>query len=371
MNRIGIITFWGVPNYGTFLQAYALKNTVQSLDSSISVEVVPYLNDSHYKVYYGISPLECRYKYLNPKYYLSLMKSLLKYSENKKKEKKFLSFYRNLSFTDRISGEELKKREYDTIILGSDIVWDFSIPFFGNDRFLFGLDINSKNKIAYAASFGTTRYGKTIPEYVYKGVNELNAISVRESNSQAIVRVLTGKEPLVVCDPTFLWDFDNDKNIPQENKFGDYIIVYGSSFGQELINGCAEFAKTNNLKIICLDSLDDNYDWCDINIKQNDLSPFEWLAMFKNAKIVMTCTFHGLMFGLIFKKKIAFNPLKFILDKADSFIEYLELNDPLINLTSFDEKVNWNWDYKIINEKLDGLKQKSKDFIEQNLIENR
>ena len=230
--------------------------------------------------------------------------------------------------------------------------------------------MNCNNKIAYAASFGTTRYGKTIPEYVYQGVNELNAISVRESNSQAIVKVLTGKEPQVVCDPTFLWNFENDVNIPQENKYGDYVIVYGSSFGQELITGCVNYARANSLRIICLDSLDDNYDWCDINIKQNDLSPFEWLAMFRYSKVVMTCTFHGLMFGLIFKKKMVFNPLKFILDKAESFIDYLELREPLIKIESFHEKVEWDWNYEIIDEKLNQLKLKSADFLLKSIQEN-
>lgn len=172
---------------------------------------------------------------------------------------------------------------------------------------------------------------------------------------------------MVVCDPTFIYDFENDKNIPPENKYGDYIVVYGSTMGDELIKGCVEYAKKHNLKIICLDSLDDKFDWCDINIKQKDLTPFEWLAMFKQAKIIFTCTFHGLMFGLIFKKPIVFNPLKFIMDKAESFIDYLELRQPLIEAKTFEEKVSWDWDYKRLEKNIEHLKNVSVDFLKENV----
>lgn len=367
MKRIGIVTFWGVPNYGTFLQAYALRNVVQNLFPDSRVEVVPYLAEPHYKTYYRIRTISCRYKFLRPKFYFSVIKSLLNLSSNKKKEDKFLKYYESLSFSKRINKVELKKRHYDVVILGSDIIWDFSIDFFGNDRFLFGLDINADKKIAYAASFGTVRYGIAIPEYADEGINELSAISVRESNSQKIVESLTGKEPCIVADPTFLYDFEKDKNILLENKYGDYIVVYGSAMGAELIKGCIEYAKTHSLKIICLDSLEDKFDWCDINIKQKDLTPFEWLSMFKHAKIIFTCTFHGLLFGLIFKKPIVFNPLQFILDKAESFIDYLELRLPLIDAKTFIEKVEWNWDYKKIDMKIEELKAASIQYIKDNV----
>ena len=367
MKKIGIITFWGVPNYGTFLQAYALRNVVQQICPDSQVEVVPYLADSHYKTYYGIRKINCRFRYARPKFYVSLLKGLVSLPSNKKKENEFLKYYEALSCSKRISSDELKARQYDMVILGSDIIWDFSISFFGDDRFLFGLDVNAHKKIAYAASFGTVRYGATIPEYVSQGIGELDAVSVRETNSQSIAEVLTGTKPLVVCDPTFIYDFESDGNIPLENKYGDYIVVYGSTMGDELIEGCVEYAKSHNLKIICLDSLEDKFDWCDINIKQKDLSPFEWLAMFKYAKIIFTCTFHGVMFGLIFKKPIVFNPLQFILDKAECFIDYLDLRYPLIEAKTFSEKAEWDWDYKKLEKSIENLKKISVDFLKYNI----
>ena len=47
------------------------------------------------------------------------------------------------------------------------------------------------------------------------------------------------------------------------------LIAFPANFTPELIKGCIDYAKKNNLQIICLDSLDDTFTWCDKNIKQN------------------------------------------------------------------------------------------------------
>ena len=143
------------------------------------------------------------------------------------------------------------------------------------------------------------------------------------------------------------------------------MIVYGSYFSEELIKGACEYAKKNNLKIVCLNSLDDEYDWCDINISQNTLSPFEWAGYFAQAEVVFTCTFHGLMFGLIYNKKIVFSPTQFIIDKASSLMDYLNITDVMLKDWSFEEKVNWNWNYEKINKKIFELRENSYAFLRE------
>lgn len=367
MKTIGIMTFWGVPNYGTFLQAYALKNVVEKQINDVKCEVIPYLNNKHYKKYYGLTPLSCRFKFLRIKFYLSIIEGLKKLPDNRKKEQNFLRYYSSLSFSSRIDKRMLKKKFYDTVILGSDIIWDFSIPFFNKDKYLFGVNLNCNKKISYAASFGTVKYGDVIPQYVKKGILELDKVSVRESNSVKIASEITGKKPSLVCDPTFLWDFNTDENIKIHNKYGRYIVVYGSDLGKDLIQGCICYAKEHKLKIICLDSHEDSYDWCDINIKQSLLSPFEWLGLFKNSEIVFTCTYHGFVFGLIFNKRIVFNPLKFIIDKAESFIKFLDIEEPFVKLASFSEKADWEWDYSKINNKIKEIRVESLNYLIQNV----
>ena len=363
--RIGILTFWNVPNYGTFLQAYALQKVIASFDTNYDVKQIAYLEPTHYRQYYAINSTKFHYGLIDPRTYLNILKRLF---YNKIKElKPFLGYYKAfIPCTENLSKFTLSKKSFDTVVLGSDIIWDYSIRFFGNDVYLFGNNINAKNIISYAASFGTVKTESECPDYVKQGLNSLSAISVRDENSRELVKKYVNKDSMVVCDPTILWDFMNDPNIPKAEE-SHYIIVYGSSFKPELIKGCIDYAKKNNLQIICLDSLDDTFDWCDKNIKQNELNPFQWLSYFKHAERIFTCTYHGLIFSLIFNKKTIFSPTQFIMDKASSLINFLDLGSVLVDFNTFEQKADWEWDYNKINARFDELKTTSLQFLRDNL----
>ena len=365
MKEIGILTFWNVPNYGTFLQAYALQKSIAALDENYDVKQIAYLEPVHHRQYYAINNTKFRYGIINPRTYLNIAKRL--FSNKIKELKPFLSYYKDfIPCTEPLTKDDLPNKHFDSVVLGSDIIWDYSIGFFNNDKFLFGDNLNSKNVISYAASFGTVKPETVCPEYVKNSLNKLSAISVRDENSKNLVKNYVNKDSTIVCDPTILWDFMNDENIPQVNE-SKYIIVYGSEFRPEFIKGCVDYAKKNNLQIICLDSLDDTFDWCDKIIKQNELNPFQWLAYFKHAERIFTCTYHGLMFSLIFNKKTVFSPTQFIMDKASSLIDYLELRPVLVDFNTFEEKADWEWDYNKINAKFDTLRQASLQFLRDNL----
>ena len=367
MKKIGILTFWNVPNYGTFLQAYALRNVVQEIRPGDSVELIAYLDKIHYAGYYGI--FNYRYKLwpINPRFYLEALGRIRNY-KNISGLKSFLKYYETIPHTKPLNANKLKNEKFDTVILGSDIIWDYTFSLFNNDPFLFGNNINADNKISYAASFGTVKVDDEFPQYVQEGIKALDAISVRETKSTEIVKKITGKDSLIVADPTFLWDFSIDSNVIKPKMKDPYIVVYGSYFTDELIEGVCRYSKENGLKIVCLNSLDDTYDWCDINIQQNDLSPYEWLGYFADAEVVMTCTFHGMMFGLIFNKKMVFSPTQFILDKSTSFINALGLMEVLVDYKTFEEKVNWSWDYHEINKRISYLREESINYLKEYVV---
>ena len=258
MKEIGILTFWNVPNYGAFLQAYALQKAISSLDKDYDVKQIAYLEPVHYRQYYAINNTKFRYGILDPRTYLNIAKRL--FSSKIKELKPFLGYYKDfIPCTVPFTKKDLQTKHFDSVVLGSDIIWDYSIGFFNNDVFLFGNNLNSENIISYAASFGTVKSETICPKYVKIGLQNLSAISVRDENSKNLVKQYAGRESTIVCDPTILWDFMNDENIPQVNE-SKYIIVYGSKFKPEFIKGCVDYAKKNNLQIICLDYLDDTFD---------------------------------------------------------------------------------------------------------------
>ncbi|QEN06974.1 polysaccharide pyruvyl transferase family protein [Oceanispirochaeta crateris] len=372
MRKIGIYTHWNVPNYGTFLQAYALQKVLENIFKSDDIYQIAYAEKSHLDLYYGIISAARTRSHLfliNPKFYLLAFKSLLRIKEIKR-TKKFIMYYKDIKNTGELTNQEFLNTSFDYVFVGSDIIWDFSRTIYKMDKRFFGIGLNTKEVISYAASFGSVKKGIQVPEYVINGLNKMKHVSVRDEKSAKLVKQITGKYGTIVIDPTFLWDFWDDNNIPIRPVDFKYIIVYGSYFTKKNITEVIKYAKEHNLKIICLDSLRDHFNWCDITITQDKLHPFLWCSYLKHAEVVMTCTYHGLIFSLIYKKRIVMNPLPFIMDKASSFIDFLGLTQVLTEEGSFKEKADWDWDYSKIDNRIEELKEKSLSFIQNVIIED-
>ena len=361
---VGILTFWNVPNYGTFAQAYALEQALTKEFPNRDTRQIAYLNKKHYDNYYN---KRIPKNFLSKKFYRELKELANPQSPYNLKRKKYPEYYQSIKHTENLTNQQLSETDFNTIILGSDIIWDYSFDCFDNDPFLFGVGLKSKKILSYACSFGTIKPFDSFPEYVKEGISKLNNISVRDENSAEIVEKITGIRPPVVLDPTWLWDFSSDTNIV-EPEYKNYIIVYGQDFTQSYIDELVEYAKLKNFNLVCLDCNDDNYDWCDVVIKQADLSPFEWIALFKYAKSIATSTYHGLTFGLIFNKPLAFCATDFILAKADSFLKDLGLYDLIgVKNQSVRKMLDIEWDYSDINKVIDEKRKKSFDYLRQSL----
>lgn len=367
MKNIGILSVWSVPNYGSFWQMYALREAAAEICPEAEVRQIAYLHKTHYGMYYDLAWKPNAHWPVSRYFYKKLLQRLTHYRDLQD-TRKFLQYYEAIPHTDSMRGDELKSYPFDVVILGSDIIWDYSMDAFGHDPYLFGVGLDSKMLVSYAPSFGTVKKDRTPPDYVVQGLQRLKQISVRDQNSADLVKQYTGRMAEVVLDPTFLINFEQIEQIRKPKETQPYIVVYGSHFSEKLIRGAVEYAREHNLKLICLDSGRDRFTWCDEVIPQKELDPFEWAGYFKYADSVFTCTFHGLMFGLLFKKPLIFSPTSFILDKASSLIQYLELQEVLVEgENSFREKREWSWDYFLIEEKLDVLRERSLAFLRRAL----
>ena len=367
MKKIGILTHWSIPNYGAFLQAYALRNVLEEMVPDTDVKQIAYMNKMHSKVYYGLELHEL-YKYwpINPHFYLDLLNRLRR-REEIVKLRDFKKYYMDLiPHTLEYDKYTIKKAEFDVLVLGSDILWDYSIPFYGQDKYVFGHGINAKKIIPYAASFGTVNSNKKHPQYVVDAFSKYYAISVRDVNSQNIVKDIAGETAELVLDPTLLWDFKSDKNINQNTTINPYVAVYGSFFSDEQIRDVQQFCQKRGYKIIFLDSGGDTCTWCDEYVSMTSMSPFDWCRYIMNSEAVVTCTFHGFMFGLIFNKKILFNATDFMRVKIEEFLQYLKLSDAMFD-ASFKNQINIEWDYDAINERIAKRREKSILYIKNNI----
>lgn len=359
---IGILTFWNVPNYGTYAQAYALQKVVSSLYPNNDVRQIAHLDKKHHDFYYDLKSYNNSFPIWTKRY----LKSLFMRNEKtqNEKEKKFLLAYEKIPHTDNLDKSNVNEYSFNSIILGSDIIWDYSLEPFNHDPMLFGKGFKALQINSYAASFGTIKIDSEMPEYVSSAIKKMKYISVRDENSADIVEKIAGKRPEIVLDPAWLWDFNKDDNIitPNEDK---YLLIYGQDFTDGFIKNLVLYAKEHNLKTIALDCNSDSYNWCDKLIKQDELDPFEWIGYFKSAEAVATSTFHGITFGLIFNKRIAFCKTDFIIAKIGSLLKKLKIYDVFLDSDDVYGMLNYEWNYSYINEKIRIERKKSIDFLKK------
>lgn len=359
-HEIGILSFWNVPNYGTFAQAYALQKVLQSLCPAKDIRHIAHLDPHHFNFYYNIKQYNREKKIWTLGFWKSF---LIKEQHNDHRKYLFFTAYNRIPHTEEIDYINVQATHFEKVVLGSDIIWDFSLEPFNNDPMLFGDGFNSEID-SYAASFGTVKLNDHIPEYVSKSIQKMKYVSVRDENSALIVEGITGTKPAIVLDPVWLWDFEKDKSIimPKDDNF---IVVYGQDFSESFIINLVAYAKAKNMKIIVLDCNNDQYDWCDVLIKQEELDPLSWIGYFMKASAVATSTFHGLTLGLVFNKRIAFCRSDFIIAKVGTFLKELSLYDLFSYQDNVERMLEYDWDYRNINSIIDKKREISINFLKK------
>ena len=153
--------------------------------------------------------------------------------------------------------------------------------------------------MSYAPSINTTTY-QMIKEssYFIECINSIDRISVRDKHSLCTLQQVTSKDIDIVLDPTLLLDKDKYNSLEEKCDDKNYILVYsyGHNMTEERIKKIREFANLKKMKLI---SIGFDLKWCDKSISA---SPFLFLSYIKNAAYVITDTFHGTVFSIIYNK---------------------------------------------------------------------
>lgn len=298
MSKVGILSMQRIKNYGSFLQAYALKTLVEDLGHEVQ-----------FVDYHVEEPIIENEKNTKNNSFSKIVQTMegdapfvqkIQYMIHKKTFGK--KYYKLLGLTEDFNYNP----KLDTLIIGSDEVFNCiqSNANVGFSMELFGKNNNAKNLISYAASFGNTTIGKLKKYRKFDEIKELikkfNNISVRDTNSGKIINEMMGKNIYYNLDPVLIYDYVNECNkIPELNINEKFMIVYAYSnrISKEESKHIKEFAKKNKLKIYAIGGAQTCAD------KFIDCSPFEVLAYFKKAEIIVTDTFHGSIFSIINKKK--------------------------------------------------------------------
>lgn len=363
--KVNILTMHRVLNYGSFMQAYALKTMIESLGHQVAFSDFRNGTSRHLGEKVS-SPCFLAKATKIPQVISDINGFLKKHAFRREFNKYFKQTCWPLLGLQSKYNYDLTA---DIMVIGSDEVFNYTQnQAFGYVPCLFGHEINSSHILSYAASAGYTDWDDVITDNMTSeigaGLNRLKYISVRDENTRQLVERCTGKSPTLVIDPTLIFDFHET---PQNQIIGyDYILVYayeGRLDSEFEIRAVVDFATQRKLKIISAGSY---HAWCDENVV---LSPFELLRVFKDAAYVVTDTFHGSIFAMKNGRQFAtfvrdHNPLGSNSNKVRFLLHQFGMESRIVNnLSNMSEILTMPAPYDVFNERLLDMRQKSLDFL--------
>lgn len=279
--KIGILTHHYINNFGAFLQAYSLQQVVKELCPNDEVYIIDDINLKHFIINVGgwFRFYRKRENFSNWFQKIQLPRTF------GKARKKYMNLTKRCYKT-----KEVDALGSDCIIVGSDEVWNYKETK-GNAKIKFGEGLSCKKLIAYAPSVGNTT-GTDIPEYVINGIKKFSAVSARDELTEKLASSIRNEPVCRVVDPTFLSDIP-DEEVPGINQ--PYIMFYYcDGMADEEKEAIFKYAKENGYAVYGAGENDKRYTNTTV-----DLTPFQWVWMFRHASFVITGTFHGVVFSML------------------------------------------------------------------------
>lgn len=375
--KIGILTLPLHTNYGGLLQAYALQKYLTDIGHDVLIldtDKHPNIRPWYFRPAIWGYHLFLRYiKHKKIEIFTeSSQKRIYKeYLETSQNTQLFIDKYLRLRIYRKLS--EINEDEFDAIVVGSDQVWRAKYYFGSNikDAFLdFTKGWNIK-RIAYAASFGTDEweYNDKQTKECVEAIKRFDFISVREDFAVELCKEYLDAVAVHVLDPTMLLKRDDYDKIIENSKTevhkGDLLVYMldDNELNKEILN---KIVKNYSLIPFRVNSKVEN---CNANLKERIQPSVEsWLRGFRDAKFVVTDSFHACIFSIIFRKPfIVIGNKNRGLGRFYSLLRLFELQDHLV-LSS--EDFNPNIDYEIPSSvlvKLDYLREQSKKQLNLNL----
>lgn len=352
---VGVITFGNYNNYGAILQSYALQKHIKQFGHK--GEIIDYT---------------CSY-ISNPFALVNLKeKGLFNYIYSVigcicylPRKRKCDQFRKNMTYSEPVDRNNVNKLSdrYDLYIAGSDQIWDYKLT--NRDTSYFLDFVKSGKKCSYAASIGEHMPPSEIADSYKKLLSDFDEIIIREEYGADIVEKLMGKRPKTACDPTLLLTGDEWAELaidPKES--GKYILVYQLGINPEIVGFVKKLKKKTGLKVIYVPFPLIGLLECKMKIA---IGPKEWIGLFKNAEYVVSDSFHGIVFALLFNKKFF---AKYDGHHTNRRVEELLKKLNLLHRTmDIDEaKLLDEIDYTYPNEQLEIMRKESLTLLESMLV---
>lgn len=384
--KTATVTWITYNNYGTLLQAYALQQALRKMgiDNKILYDrEVLIANKSKISVESLRSKAISRESFFSrliklinhPKRIIKIIQSRIArkeyerpYFESQELCETFklteLSIFYNL---DAANLSRLNE-EFDLFIAGSDQVWSV---FEKNFNPYYFLDFVSKKKIAYAPSLGTNIITKSVGEKISRLLADYSHISVRERETAIKLSDLLQREVYWVVDPTLLhskkfWD-ELVRDVPWQKK--KYLLCYFLENKEWYFVYAKRLAKKLHLEIVLLpnkwDYISSEY------VTKTGVGPKEFVSLIKHSEYVLTDSYHGCIFSLIYERDFQYL-LRFSNDDPDSqniriqsLFDYLDLNERIISADMKELPFLKIGNYSMLTSKIEVMRNKSQKFLQE------
>lgn len=256
---------------------------------------------------------------------------------------------------------------FDQYVFGSDQIWNTGISqipeFFGS------FVPENRPKIAYAASIGLKPYNQLLDRTLFERyLAGFKAISVREQIHCDYVQQFTNVPVRYVADPTLLLDVDIYKELLIRSRARkpdrDYIFYYHpNSADGAMISLVNKVARSHHMDVVHTfaqipsgmfpyDSISARFD-----------GPREFLSYIQDASLVITRSYHGVIFSILFRKPFYAYVDKKTGSRFESLLATLGLEDRMVYDYLKPEDVNFTIDYQSVSERLTRFKKSSIEYL--------
>lgn len=366
--KIAILTQPLHVNFGGTLQAFALQKVLKHM--GYDVETINYRSKE-------VSDFR---KLLSAFKQILKCQNIFQFNSRQLKEiqaqhKKFISSYIDLSVeinnVDKLRAYFFNKK-FDAVVVGSDQVWrgDYS-PRIESYFLDFLYEDKSIKKISYAASFGSNEwnFSQTLTKILTEYINDFDSVSVREESAVNLCKENLTVLADHVLDPTLLLNREdyinlfNDEKTENTGEIFSYILDEDEN-KNKLIQRVSNYM--GGKKIFTKQPLKKNKIFI-TNISKYQYPSIEsWLKSFYDADFIVTDSFHGTVFSIIFNKPfISIKNTERGNSRFESLLKIFELEDRLIdvNESCVEDIIGKEINYAEINLKLIELREYSKAWL--------
>ncbi len=300
--KLGIFTYHFTKNPGSILQAYALQKKLEEL--GYESELINYQKKNWKKTKYQkvFKNIFGKFSFLVAPigYFLVWYRD----QKNAAFRKKYMNCTKKIEH--RVELNSIKSK-YDKFIVGSDQIWNYHNAKF-DYTYLLDFIENSDKKVSYAASFGVDNISKERRNAFKDSLGDYFRLSVREKAGQRIINKLIGEKPPVLLDPVMLVDKKEWSELAQPPNLPEkYILLYlrkNEEAGSQFVRQLAKNVEHEIVQVVGFRKRKYNFQYF------HNATPREWLGLFANAEQVVTNSFHGSVFSILFEKEFYIVPHK-------------------------------------------------------------